>query len=217
MIGWMERQVERTEQINGDTTADLEDLIERLRQGDESARRVLLDRVYERLRRIASTVFRKDFRRLGGRHDLDSVVDEAWVQLMKALETARLATVEEFYRLVFRKVRHVLLDMTRRQGRADARREDGTPDAEGSGPAALRELEDTTYEPSRLAFWTEFHREVENLPDDQRVVFDFHYFAEFPQVEIARLLNLQAKQVSRLWIAATSRLAQRLDGLDELV
>jgi hypothetical protein len=38
--------------MSGDTTADLEDLIERLRRGEATARGALLERVYHRLRRI---------------------------------------------------------------------------------------------------------------------------------------------------------------------
>ena len=71
-------------------------------------------------------------------------------------------------------------------------------------------------EPSRLAFWTEIHREVGRLPQDQRAVFRFHYFAEIPQAEIARLLDLHPREVSRLWVKATMRLARRLSGLEEL-
>ena len=203
--------------MNGDTTADVRDLIERLRAGDETAQRALLDRVAHRLQRIAAAELGKRFPRLLAQHDPGSVASLAYVQLKKALKTTRPATAEEFYRLMFRKVRHVLVDMARRQGREEVRKRDAplTPDASGSeGPF---EISDTTYEPSRLAFWTEFHREVESLPDNQRVVFDFHYFAELPQSEIARLLDLPPKQVSRLWLAATMRLAQRLDGLEELI
>ncbi len=203
--------------MNGDTTADLQNLVERLRDGDSSARRALVDRVYHRLRQIAAGMFRKDFGRLRGRHDVDSVAHESWVQLMKALETTQPATVEAFYKLVFRKVRHVLLDMARRDGRHDARRQDQPSDPAGSDSAVASDLGDTTYEPSRLAFWTEIHREIGRLPADQRVVFRFHYFADLPQSEVARLLDLQPKKVSRLWIAATARLAERLDGLEELI
>jgi RNA polymerase sigma factor (sigma-70 family) len=203
--------------MNGDTTADLQDLIDRLRLGDDSARRALLERVYHRLRRIAAATLQRQFPRLRTSHEVDSVVDEAWAQLMKALETSRPPTAEAFYRLVFRKVRHVLLDMARRQGRLDARREAEPPGPDGSDSRAPLEIGDTTHEPSRLAFWTEIHREVARLPQDQRTVFCFHYFAELPQSEIARLLGLPPKQVSRLWLAATVRLAQRLDGIEELI
>ena len=47
------------------------------------------------------------------------------------------------------------------------------------------------------------------------MVFDLPYFAEFSQAEIANLLDLHPKQVSRLWLAATGRLAQWLDGFEE--
>jgi RNA polymerase sigma factor (sigma-70 family) len=195
--------------MSGDTTADVGNLIERLRRGDASARRELLDRIYHRLRRIAAATFRKEFGRLGGRHDVDSVVDEAWVRLLNALELAAPKSADEFYNLMFLKVRQVLLDMARRQTRDDGRLEPAVANGTSGDRAApaLHDVEDTTHEPSRLAFWTELHREVAALPEKERVVFEFHYFADFPQSEIARLLDLHPKQVSRLWIAATARLA----------
>ncbi len=179
-------------------------------------RAVLLERVYHRLRRIAAALLHRDFRRLEVHHELDSVVDEAWAQLMKALEATHPGTVNDFYRLIFRKVRHVLLDMVRRQSRDEARRHDVLPKEDSSGRVSPYDRADTKHEPSRLAFWSEFHREFENLPDEQRIIFDLHYFAEFPQAEIARLLEMHPKQVSRLWIAATVRLAERLDGIEDL-
>ena len=208
---------EASHPMSGDTTADVGDLIERLRRGDDSARGTLLERVYHRLRRIAAATMQKKFPRLRARHEVDSVVDEAWVQLMKALETTRPVNAQDFYRLVFRKVRHVLLDMARRQGREDARRQQAPATSDTSGSSDPFDVDDSTYEPSRLAFWTEIHREVGRLPKDQRVVFRFHYFADLSQSEVARLLGLHPKQVSRLWLAATARLAHRLDGLEEFV
>ena len=41
------------------------------------------------------------------------------------------------------------------------------------------------------------------------------YFADLPQSEVARILDLHPKQVSRLWLAATGRLAQWLDGFED--
>jgi RNA polymerase sigma factor (sigma-70 family) len=197
--------------MSDDTDADLRVLIEQLRLGDESARRKLLDRVYHRLRRIAAAVFQRDFPRLQQNHDLDSVVDESWARLLRALEATPPATVEDFYRMLFHKVRQVLLDMARGQRRHDDRREHGALDGAGSGSSAPFPVWDTTHEPSRLAVWTEFHNAVECLPEVQRKVFDFHYFAEFSQADIARLLDMPPKQVSRLWLAATGQLAQWLE------
>ena len=117
---------------------------------------------------------------------------------------------------MFHKVRQVLLDLARRQTR-EVRWQQGPLGAEESTPRLSFEVDDTTHDPARLAFWTEFHREVASLPDQERIVFDFHYFAEFPQAEIAQLLNLHPKQVSRLWLAATGRLAEWLDGAEGLL
>jgi RNA polymerase sigma factor (sigma-70 family) len=202
--------------MNGETTAEVRDLIERLRAGDDSARRALLERVYHRLCRIATATLRAEFPRLGERHELNSVIDEAWMRLLDALKTSQPASADEFYSLMFRKVRHVLLDLARRQTREDARiqRFPNEPDRSTSMPRF--EAGDNTDDPVRLAFWTEFHHEVANLPDSERSVFDFHYYAELPQAEIAQLLNLHPKQVSRLWLSATGRLVRWLDGVEGL-
>jgi RNA polymerase sigma factor (sigma-70 family) len=196
--------------MGGDTTTDVRDLIERLRAGDDSAREALLERIHHRLRQIAATVFRREFPRLRAQHELDSVVDEAWAQLMTALKTTRPDTPEGFYNLIFLKVRHVLLDMARRQARHDDHRQGMRNEPGGSGEPGLSDVPDTTDEPSRLAVWTELHREVEKLPDDQRLVFDCHYLADLSQAETARLLGMHPKQVSRLWLAAAGRLAEWL-------
>jgi RNA polymerase sigma factor (sigma-70 family) len=196
--------------MNGETTADVRDLIERLRAGDASARQALLERIHHRLRRIAAATLRKEFPRLRAQHDLDSVVDEAWVQLMKALETTRPATVESFFSLVFLKVHHVLLDMARRHGRHNHLQQPVVSHPGSSGDPGLGDVPDTTHEPSRLAVWTELHREVEKLPETQRLVFNLHYLADFSQAETARLLDLHPKEVSRLWLAAAGRLAEWL-------
>ena len=73
---------------------------------------------------------------------------------------------------------------------------------------------DRNAEPTRLAALSEFHRQVENLPDDERTVFELHYYGDFSQAEIAQILQIQPKQVSRLWLAATGRLASWLEEFD---
>ncbi len=201
--------------MTGDTTEDLQSLIDRLLRGDDAARADLLSRAYQRLSRIASAMFHRDFPGLRDRHDLESVVDESWARLMRALETARPPTVEDFLRLVAHKVRHVLLDMAARQKRGDDRMRD--PDGRNRGPAGNREPADESLEPGRLALLSEFHRQVENLPADERLVFDLHYYTDLPQAEIARLLGMHPRKVSYLWVAATERLAGWLEGLDDLL
>ncbi len=70
-----------------------------------------------------------------------------------------------------------------------------------------------TYDPGRLAAWTEFHEQVQALADDKRSVFEMHFYLDLPQAEIARVLALHPRKVSRLWVAATERLADDLTAL----
>ena len=63
--------------------------------------------------------------------------------------------------------------------------------------------------------WTDFHRGVEQLGDDERAVFEMHYYLEVPQAEIAKVLKLHPRKVSYLWVAATEKLAEILGDDDE--
>jgi RNA polymerase sigma factor (sigma-70 family) len=199
--------------VADDTSTDLQNQIERLRLGDRHARRELLQRAHDRLLRIAATLFREDFPDLHGRHDWESVVSEVWIRMVGDLETTQPQTVDGFFGLVFLKVRQVLLDLAHRQRRVDARLQGGLIDGGERGTPAGFDRADTRYDPDRLALLTEFHQQVEQLPGDERRVFELRYYGGYAQAEIAQMLALHKKQVSRLWLAATGRLARWLDGL----
>ncbi|MBX9625731.1 MAG: sigma-70 family RNA polymerase sigma factor [Gemmataceae bacterium] len=189
----------------GDTTHYLHDLVGRVQRGDPAARRALLDAACGRLRRLAAHILSGSFRDLAGRHDLDSIVHDTWLRLAQALESARPESVEHFFRLAAQKVRHVLLDLVERKGRDH----DSLHTADGSEPGAVG---GRTLDPAKLAEWTEFHRRAAALPDDERAVFEMHYYLDLPQAEVAAALGLHPKKVSRLWLAATDKLA---DGVAE--
>jgi RNA polymerase sigma factor (sigma-70 family) len=198
------------------TTRDIQALLDRLRRGDAAARRELLERAHHRLVRIASTLFQRDFRGLQGRHDLESVVDEAWMGLLRALDSTQPETAERFFGLIFLKVRHALLQIARRQRRHAARSLDGPLDADESGARDAFDPGDSTDEPGRLAILSELHEQVERLPDPEKMVFGLHYYLGLTQVEAAEIMGLPPKQVSRLWLQATKRLAKWLKDADGL-
>jgi RNA polymerase sigma factor (sigma-70 family) len=142
---------------------------------------------------------------------LDSVVHETWLRLLQALEQVEPPTVADFFRLAAHKVRQVLLDLAERQRRRAAREVPGS--GGDSGHWGLASAGGQTLDPARLALWSEFHARVANLPEDERKVFELHYYLELPQAEIARMLGLHPRKVSYLWVAGTERLADDLEGV----
>jgi RNA polymerase sigma factor (sigma-70 family) len=192
-----------------DDSVELQGLLDRLRQGDREARRLLLERACERLRRLAGRMLHGSFPELARRHELDSVVHETWVRLLQALDKAEPPTVADFFRLAAHKFRQVLLDMAQGERRRAQREVLGLSGADGARPAPSPA--ETTCDPARLALWTEFHEKVATLGEQERAVFEMHYYLELPQAQIAQLLGLHPRKVSYLWIAATEKLGEGLD------
>ena len=185
--------------MNDDSTlADVEALLVRLRRGDSDARHKLLMRTYERLRKLAGALLTRNFPRLRDRHQLDSVVHEAWIRLDQALAGTHPATPLDFFHFATHKVRQVLLDMV---SRADRRREQ---------PLEEEDRDDPSADPAQLACWTEFHERIEHLPAAQREVFELRFYHGLTNRQIAELLGLAEKPVSRLWLAASEQVAEAL-------
>jgi RNA polymerase sigma factor (sigma-70 family) len=186
------------------TSLELQRLLDRVRAGDATARRELLERACGRLRRLAAKMLGESFPAVRAAHELDSVVHETWLRLVPALEATEPPTVADFFRLAAHKIRQVLLDLADRQRRLDRRERLGLSGV-SSGPPA--DPSQHTYDPAGLAAWSEFHARAAELPAEERAVFELHYYLGLPQAEVAQLLDLHPRKVSRLWVAATDRLA----------
>src|SRR5207249_7240219 len=121
--------------------------------GGDGGRRDLVQRAYERLRKLAGTILRQSFPGVQARHEVDSVLSDTWVRLDQALAAARPPTVVDFLRLAAHKVRQVLLDLAERQKRL-REHERSTP-AGDSAATTPYDPAQSTYDPARLALWTE--------------------------------------------------------------
>src|SRR6516164_10484785 len=157
-------------------SVELQGLLDRLRQGDREARRLVLERACERLRRLAGRMLHGSFPELARRHEVDSIVHETWVRLLQALDKTEPPTVADFFRLAALKFRQVLLDMAQSERRRAQHEVIGLkgPDSDGNTPS----FGNSTYDPARLALWTEFHENVNTLNDQERAVFEMHYYLD---------------------------------------
>jgi RNA polymerase sigma factor (sigma-70 family) len=194
--------------VNDDHTTAIQGWVDRLRDGDASARAALLDAACGRLTRLARKML-KGYPSVGRWEQTDDVLQNALIRLDRALAAVAPPTAKDFFRLAAALIRRELIDMARRYRGAEgigANHEsrgvtDGRPD-----PV------DATHDPGRLAEWTEFHERVEGLPDEDREVFDLLWYQGLTQVEAADLIGVSERTISRRWVSARMRLGDSFGG-----
>jgi RNA polymerase sigma-70 factor (ECF subfamily) len=190
--------------------------LDRLQAGDERARAELVEHACARFRRLAA-VMMKDFGRLKRWEDSEAVLQGALLRLWQALADVTPEDVVGFSRLAALQIRRELLDLARHYygphglgANHDSRlgqRPDGSVSPEAQVPAG------SSQDPARLDAWTEFHRQVELLPEPERAVVDLLWYQGLRQEETARLLGVSRATVKLRWQAARLALYGKLKGL----
>jgi len=199
--------------VASNNSIHLQRLLDRLKQGDDAARNELIGAAYERLRLLARKLLHHDFPRL--RHDTDTILDETVLRLFKAPRECQPPSVREFFTFSAALMRHVLVDLARRQ---KVRRAHEANSVEGHETDGRRPTPfvDSADGPPVCALWAEFHRRVETLPPEEREVVDLHWYQGLAQSETAELLGKTPKAVSRLWLKARVKLVEWMPGVEEI-
>lgn len=196
-------------------TQQLEGWIERLKTGDESARDQLLNCAYERMVRLTRKMLRS-YPRLQRWEETSDVMQNAALRLYRSLAEVHPAGVIEFLRLAALNIRRELLDLAKHyygpegQGANHATQEHNRDSSAGNWME--RNAEQESDDPSRLAAWTEFHHQVEELPSEEREIFDLLWYQGLTQAEAASLLNISERTVKRRWQSARLLLHERVKG-----
>jgi RNA polymerase sigma-70 factor (ECF subfamily) len=185
----------------------LQACLDRLRAGDNKARTDLLEHCQRRFRQLARRMF-KSFDRLRPRVDTDDVVQGAMVRLWRALDNLRPIDVLGFSRLSAKQIRRELIDLARKHHR---RQPLPLPGGDQSSSAAEHQMpSDSTFDPGKLALWTEFHEQVEKLPEAEFAVYDLLWYQGMEQKEAAELLGVSVPTVKLRWRSARLLLPARL-------
>jgi RNA polymerase sigma factor (sigma-70 family) len=187
--------------------------IDRLLAGNEDARRELVSGACDRLTRLTRQML-KDFPGVRRWEDTDDVFQNAVLRLCSALEQVTPRTVNEFIRLAALQIRRELLDLARHyygpQGLGAHHASDAGASVSWS-QAGHVPLE-STYEPTRLAIWSEFHERVDSLPENEREVFDLLWYQGLTQAEAATVLGVNERTVLRRWQQARLQIHKALHG-----
>lgn len=183
------------------TTTQLQLWLDLLRKGNDRARTELIAHACERLRTLTRRMLRS-YPALRSWEQTDDVFQNAMMRLYRALVDVTPDSLAHFYNLAGQQIRRELLDLAKHHARNDGQQKKWQEQKR-------HELPD---EPSSLVEWTEFHRQVEALPEEERQVFTLIWYEELSQGETASVLGISVRTVIRRWQAARVRLAKALYG-----
>jgi len=188
-------------------TAQLVGLLDLMRTGDQTARRRVVEHACERLRGLARKMLRR-YPRVHRWEETDDVFCEAVTRLHRALETVQPESPRDFYNLAATQIRRVLIDLSRRYyGPEGLGYHHDTMAGKPDGESQQRyEKADTSGEPMTLAAWTEFHKQVEALPEEEREVFNLLWYEQMSQEEASEVLGVTTRTIRRRWQEARYRL-----------
>jgi RNA polymerase sigma-70 factor (ECF subfamily) len=200
---------------SADQTVQIQSWLDQMQSGDSAARDKLLGCACERFRLLTRKMLR-GFGRVRRWEETDDVFHNALLRLWTALEQVRPRSVQEFFGLAALQIRRELIDLGRQyygpQGAGTHHASHCEEDSSTGSPRASLEQPDTTYEPSRLVLWSEFHRLVDDLPGEERDVFDLVWYQGLSQPRAAMLLGISEPTLKRRWWSARQRLHQALKG-----
>lgn len=199
-----------------ETAAQLQAWLDRLNAGDQSARDELIRHASARLRGLAGKMMQK-YNRLERWVDIDDVLQNAVVRLLRAMGSTPVRSVQEFFSLAALQIRRELIDLCRHyfgpQGvganHESARVEGATGD---DWRPLVEPVVQGDQDQQELAFWKDFHLLIERLPAGERCVFDLVWYHGMTQAEAAIVLGLSEAKVKRLWVAAREQLKTALGG-----
>ena len=139
----------------------------------------------------------------------------AALRLYRALESVQPPSAAAFFRLAAAQIRRELLDLARRYSGtpvADSAYRDSPRVGKVAPPLSGLDPADSTRDPGRLSFWTDFHNAVELLPAEEREVFDLVFYQGLPQEEAASILDISIRTLKRRWQSARLELARAVGG-----
>jgi RNA polymerase sigma-70 factor (ECF subfamily) len=168
--------------------------------------RALLDRAVRRLHLLCATLLHRSYPRLAQpplNLQADELLGAVTERLLKAMREARPESVRQFFGLANQHMRWELNDL--------ARRLDQQPSAvelhEGLVPAPASSLSGLSPDGLRML------RAIDELPDDEREVFDLVRVQGMAQTEAAEVLGVSAVTVKRRLNRGLQLLAERLADL----
>ena len=188
----------------GDTSnsVQLQELLDQGNDGRDKAYDELLSIAAMRLQKLTRKML-SGFPQLKRWEETDDVFQTAAMRLHNSLASVRPENVRDFFGLAATQIRRTLIDLSRRHfgPRGNGSNHDST-----SGP----HHEAMSNSPESLAFWTEFHGRVEEIPEEDREVFCLVWYSGATYDDAAKLLKVSQRTIFRRYYRARLFLQKHL-------
>lgn len=197
---------------------DLKNLLQRLDEGDDSARDQLIALASDRLMKLTRSM-KRSYGRVNRWEQTEDVFQRSAMRLHKALGEVKINDARHFYRLAATQIRRELIDLSRHYGGPEglganhATQMAANPD-QSNGPmhAAYDAADEDANTPSALTQWSELHEAIESLPSEQKEVVELLFYNGLSQDEAAEIIGVSTRTVKRYWRTAKLRLFETFDG-----
>ncbi|MFO0851564.1 MAG: sigma-70 family RNA polymerase sigma factor [Gemmataceae bacterium] len=188
-------------------TADLLFWVTELRAGRADAAEPQFRKIIARVEQMARHMFRR-FPRVGRYVDVDDVVQNTLIRLLRTMQEVRPESTRQFYALTTELIRRELLDLAKHYY---GPRGEGTNRAAVAVGEAIGEHTPAAPEPTAdLERLAAFHAAVERLPVEQREVIGLTYYHGWQQDAIAELFQVNVRTVQRWYQDAKASLQAEL-------
>ena len=184
-------------------TATLEHWLVRLESGCPEARATILQHTCERLQNMAKRMLRNS-PKVRRWETTDDLLQEALLRLHRSLVEINPTTAKEFYGLAATQLRRQLVDLARKHYGKQGIGKNHFTDGEGSVQ------KNAGHSPESLEDWTQLHERIEQLPLEEKEVFELFWYEGLTQADAAKILGISLATFKRRWQAARLRLNEWL-------
>ena len=198
--------------MNPDQLSELDELILKIRSGDQDAKRQLFELTTDRLKNLTRKMMR-GFSGVKRWEETDDVWQNVSIRIWRSLESVEFESARHYLNLGAMQIRRELLNLANSFRRPSSHaanyatpstREirDGIPAAEPASPTENIE---------RLNSWTELHQCVDAMEEEQREVFQLVWYQGLSQEQVAELTGVSDRTVRRRWQAARLELYEKVN------
>jgi RNA polymerase sigma factor (TIGR02999 family) len=181
---------------------EMQDILERIKAGDEQASRILFDQVYQELRRMASARLARE--RPGQTLQPTALVHEVWLRLMGPGKDQNWNSAGHFLAVAAEVMRHILMNNARRKKRIKHGGEANRVDV------VLEQVAGIMDDDRLLALDEALEELAREAPVKARLV-TLRYFGGLTIEQACEVLDISRATAHRHWTFARAWLLARLE------